>query len=129
MKFYWLQDQVKQGQFRIFWAPGKIYLADYQSKVQPASVHRALQPIYLYVEGKSPTTLQGCDKILESLAAGTSAVTSQYMNTTAQFGSCNQASHTQSQLTQLVYDIALIISFNQGLLHRVGGGGQLRALY
>jgi hypothetical protein len=109
MKFYWLQDQVKQGQFRIFWAPGKIYLADYQSKVQPASVHRALQPIYLYVEGKSPTTLQGCDKILESLAAGTNSkdtVTSQYLKTTTQFGSCNQASHTKSQLIHLVRNIA-----------------------
>jgi hypothetical protein len=42
MRFYWLQDRVKQGQFRIFWAPGKISLADYQSKVQPASVHKAV---------------------------------------------------------------------------------------
>jgi hypothetical protein len=46
------------------------------------------------------------DKILESLASGTNAVTSRYLNTTAQFGSCHQASHTQSQLTQLVYNIA-----------------------
>jgi hypothetical protein len=46
------------------------------------------------------------DKILESLASGTTAVTSQYLNTTAQFGSCHQASHTQSQLNQLVYNIA-----------------------
>jgi hypothetical protein len=42
MKFYWLQDRVEQGQFRIFWAPGKINLADYQSKVQPTSVHKAV---------------------------------------------------------------------------------------
>jgi hypothetical protein len=55
MRFYWLQDQVEQGQFRIFWAPGKVNLADYQSKVQPTSVHKAVRPIYLYVEGKSPT--------------------------------------------------------------------------
>ena len=34
MQFYWLQDRVKQGQFRVLWAPGKINLADYQSKVQ-----------------------------------------------------------------------------------------------
>jgi hypothetical protein len=79
MQFYWLQDRVKQRQFRIFWAPGKINLADYQSKVQPTSVHKAVCPIYLYVEGKSPTTLQGCDKILESLASGTSAVNSRYL--------------------------------------------------
>jgi hypothetical protein len=94
MRFYWLQDRVEQGQFRIFWAPGKINLADYQSKVQPTSVHKAVRPIYLYVEGKSPTILQGCYKILESLASGTNTVTSRYLNTT---GSCNQASHNQLQ--------------------------------
>jgi hypothetical protein len=42
MRFYWLQDRVEQGQYRIFWAPGKINLADYQSKVQPTSVHKAV---------------------------------------------------------------------------------------
>ena len=67
VRFYWLQDRVKQRQFRVFWAPGKINLADYQSKVQPTNVHGAVRPIYLYVECKSPTMLQGCDKILEFL--------------------------------------------------------------
>jgi hypothetical protein len=42
MRFYWLQDRVEQGQFRIFGATGKINLADYQSKVQPTSVHKAV---------------------------------------------------------------------------------------
>ena len=40
MRFYWFQDRVEQGQFRVFWAPGKINLADYQSKVQPTSVQQ-----------------------------------------------------------------------------------------
>jgi hypothetical protein len=109
MRFYWLQDRVEQGQFRIFWAPGKTNLADYQSKVQPTSVHQAVRPLYLYIEGKSPTTLQGCDKILESLASGTNSkesVTSQYIKTTAQYDSCNKASHTQSQSIHLVRNIA-----------------------
>jgi hypothetical protein len=94
MRFYWLQDRVEQGQFRIFWAPGEINLADYQSKVQPISVHKAVQPIYLYVEGKSLTTPQRCGKILESLASRTITVTSRYSNNTAQFGSCHQVRHT-----------------------------------
>jgi hypothetical protein len=105
MRFYWLQDRVEQGQFRVFWAPGKINLADYQSKVQPTSVHKAVQPIYLYVEGKSPTTLQGCDKILESLGVGkagnaakTAPLLASTLKTTAPYGSCNQARHTTSQL-------------------------------
>ena len=130
MRFYWLQDRVEQGQFRIFWAPGKINLADYQSKVQPKSVHRAVRPIYLYVEGKSPTTLQGCDKILEALSAGNATKSTprlaSTLKTTAQLGSiggiynqparislnrCNQAVsrliqiHTDS-LIQTVYNIA-----------------------
>jgi hypothetical protein len=106
MRFYWLQDRVEQGQFKIFWAPGKINLADYHSKVQPTTVHRALRPIYLYEEGKSPSTLQGCDKILESLVTGTKAVTSRYLKTTVSNGSCHQASHQQSQLRLAILRIA-----------------------
>ena len=75
MRFYWVQDRVEQNQLKVFWAPGVINLADYQSKVQPTSVHRALRPIYLYEKGKSPATLQGCDKILKSLASGTKPIT------------------------------------------------------
>jgi hypothetical protein len=116
MRFYWLQDRVEQGQFRVFWAPGKINLADYQSKVQPTSVHKAVRPIYLYVEGKSPTTLQGCDKILEALGAGNAGkdagttkrapLLASTLKTTALYGSCNQASHTTSQLIHSVRKIA-----------------------
>jgi hypothetical protein len=50
------------------------------------------------------------DKILESLANGTNskdAVTSQYIKTTAQYDSCNKASHTQPQSNiHLVHKIA-----------------------
>jgi hypothetical protein len=28
MRFCWLQDQVEQGQFKIYWAPGKYNLAE-----------------------------------------------------------------------------------------------------
>ena len=31
-RFYWLQDRVEQGKFRVFWAPGKYNLADYLTK-------------------------------------------------------------------------------------------------
>jgi hypothetical protein len=46
------------------------------------------------------------DKILESLASGTNTATSRYSDNTAQYGSCHQASHNQSQTNQLVYNIA-----------------------
>eukprot|EP00978_Attheya_sp_CCMP212_P015192 scaffold39147_cov55-Attheya_sp.AAC.5 len=56
----------EQGQFRFFWAPGKLNLADYHTKKHPASHHTKVRPIYLYIEGKSPSLSQGCDKILTS---------------------------------------------------------------
>jgi hypothetical protein len=68
MQFWWLADRVEQNQFRIFWAPGSVNLAIYFSKKHPASHHVKVRPIYLYMNGKSPSLLQGCDKILTSRA-------------------------------------------------------------
>ena len=65
MRFWWLVDRTEQGQFRIYWAPGVINLADYFTKKHPESHHQKLRPIYIYEEGKSPDSLQGCVKILE----------------------------------------------------------------
>ena len=40
MRFHWLRDRESQGQFRIFWRPGKLNRADYWSKTQhPPSHH------------------------------------------------------------------------------------------
>ena len=66
MRFWWLVDRVEQGQFRFFWAPGNVNLADYFSKKHPASHHKKVRPIYLHIKGQSPTLVQGCDKILIS---------------------------------------------------------------
>ena len=65
-RFYWLQDRVEQGEFRVFWAPGKYNLADYFTKYHSPATHRKLRPIYTYMKGKSPTSLQGCIEILTS---------------------------------------------------------------
>ena len=64
MRFWWLIDRVEQNQFRIFWAPGRINLADYFSKKHPASHHKKVRPIYINIKGASPSLIQGCDKIL-----------------------------------------------------------------
>jgi hypothetical protein len=32
MRFYWIKDRVKQGQFKIYWGPGFQNLADYFTK-------------------------------------------------------------------------------------------------
>ena len=66
-RFYWLQDRVEQGEFRVFCAPGENNLADYFTKYYSPATHRQLRPIYTYVEGQSPTSLQGCIEILTSI--------------------------------------------------------------
>ena len=48
MRFYWIRDRVRQGQFKIFWNKGKTNRADYFSKHHPASHHQAIRSTYLY---------------------------------------------------------------------------------
>ena len=66
VRFWWLVDRTEQGQFRFFWAPGMLNLADYYTKKHPASHHKKVRPIYLYIEGKSHKGVWQCDKILTS---------------------------------------------------------------
>jgi hypothetical protein len=51
MRFYWIRDRVRQGQFKIYWSKGQTNCADYFSKHHPASHHQAIRSTYLY----SPT--------------------------------------------------------------------------
>eukprot|EP00536_Pseudo-nitzschia_multiseries_P015592 jgi/Psemu1/43163/gm1.43163_g len=68
MRFYWLNDRAEQGQFNIFWEPGKHNLAVYPSKHHQGSHHRRVRPIYLY-EPDSPWTIQGCIELLDPVNA------------------------------------------------------------
>ena len=63
MRFYWLIDRAKQGQFSIYWARGETNLADYFTKHHPGSHHRRVRPIYTTTK-HSPTSLQGCIDLL-----------------------------------------------------------------
>jgi hypothetical protein len=47
MRFYWIQDRVKQKQFDIHWRPGTTNLADYFTKHHATSHHRKMRPTYL----------------------------------------------------------------------------------
>jgi hypothetical protein len=47
MRFYWIRDRVRQGQFLVYWSKGKGNLADYFSKHHPASHHTAVRSTYL----------------------------------------------------------------------------------
>ena len=51
MRFYWIRDRVRQGQFKIYWSKGQTNRADYFSKHHPTSHHQAIRSTYLY----SPT--------------------------------------------------------------------------
>jgi hypothetical protein len=74
MRYYWLRDRVKQGQFIVQWEPGKFNLADYFTKHHPPAHHSALRPVYLFDANCIPD-LQGCIKILGSRATGKLAAT------------------------------------------------------
>ena len=56
MRFHWLRDRESQGQFRIYWRPGKNNKADYWSKTQhPPALHRdvrseILTPLKVLIE-------------------------------------------------------------------------------
>jgi hypothetical protein len=63
MRFYWLKDRVKQGQFRIYWEPGHTNLANYYTKHHPPCHHNRVRPVYTYTE-HSPESLQGCIELL-----------------------------------------------------------------
>ena len=69
MRFYWVRDRVKQGQFVIFWAPGSLNLADYHTKHHSPAHHRLMRSKYLHIPiaanavifpGLAPSVLRGC---------------------------------------------------------------------
>ena len=47
MRFYWIQDRVKQGQYYIYWQQGSENMADYFTKHHPARHHRHMRDNYL----------------------------------------------------------------------------------
>jgi hypothetical protein len=62
MRFYWVRDRSEQNQFKIYWAPGKVNLADYQTKHHPGHHHQTMIPYFLH-EPKTPINqsfLGGC---------------------------------------------------------------------
>eukprot|EP00957_Ditylum_brightwellii_P161152 12270382-Ditylum_brightwellii.AAC.1 len=40
MQFYWVKGRVKQGQFKIYWEPGRNNKADYFTKHHPPAHHK-----------------------------------------------------------------------------------------
>ena len=63
MRFYWLKDRVTQRMFKVYWAPGKVNLADYFLKHHPASHVKKVRKLYVN-EPASPRNISACNKIL-----------------------------------------------------------------
>ena len=62
MRFYWLQDRVRQGQFLIYWRPGTDNLGDYYTKHHPASHHRRIRHHFLHPPA-GPLTFTPCEGV------------------------------------------------------------------
>jgi hypothetical protein len=62
MRFYWVQDRIKQGHYLVYWRPGSTNLADYFTKHHSTAHHRTMRPVYLLTPSsqRAPASLQGC---------------------------------------------------------------------
>jgi len=45
MRFHWVRDRVRQGQFQVIWRKGSENLADYFTKNHPPSHYRMMRPV------------------------------------------------------------------------------------
>jgi hypothetical protein len=50
MRFYWIKDRVKQGQFNVYWGPGFQNLADYFTKHHSLAHHKRMRYIYIHAD-------------------------------------------------------------------------------
>jgi hypothetical protein len=67
MKYYWLQDRVRQKQFDVYWCPGKEILGGYHTKHHSAQNHKDLRHITLH-QANSLNVLRGCVKLPQPLS-------------------------------------------------------------
>ena len=52
MRFYWIRDRVRQGQFHVFWRRGTSNRADYFTKHHSPAHHQAIRSAYLHDPNK-----------------------------------------------------------------------------
>jgi hypothetical protein len=67
MRFYWIKDRVKQGQFKIYWGPGFQNLAEYFTKHHSPPHHKRIRNVYIDADerlikrkGIHDSALRGC---------------------------------------------------------------------
>ena len=64
MRFYWIRDRVRQGQFRVHWKRGNTNLADYFTKHHPPSHHIEVRPTYLQTAKLALRSEPECEGVL-----------------------------------------------------------------
>jgi hypothetical protein len=47
IRFYWIHDRIKQGQFLVYWAPNTYNLADYFTEHHSTAHHKLMRSCYL----------------------------------------------------------------------------------
>jgi hypothetical protein len=52
MRYFWVQDQVTLGKYKIYWNKGKTNLADYFTKHHPTSHHQDIRSVYIFDKDK-----------------------------------------------------------------------------
>jgi hypothetical protein len=67
MRFHWVKDRVKQGQFNVYWGPGFQNLVDYFTKHHSSVHHKRIRDIYIHAnerlinrEGIRDSASRGC---------------------------------------------------------------------
>jgi hypothetical protein len=67
MRFYWIKDRVKQGQFNVYWGPCYQNLADYFTKHHSPAHHKRIRDVYIHADerpinqkGIRDSALGGC---------------------------------------------------------------------
>eukprot|EP00957_Ditylum_brightwellii_P008692 659926-Ditylum_brightwellii.AAC.1 len=68
MRYFWILDQIQQGNFNVIWRPGQENLVDYPTKHHPAAHHQCIRPYYIHTTDSprflpralAPHLLRGC---------------------------------------------------------------------
>jgi hypothetical protein len=67
MRFYWIKDRVRQGQFHVYWGPCYQNLANYFTKYHSPVHNKRMREIYIHADkqpinrkGIRDSTLRGC---------------------------------------------------------------------
>jgi hypothetical protein len=67
MRFYWIEDRVKQEKNNVYWGPGYQSLVDYITKHHSPTHHKRMREIYIHADelpmnrkGIRDSALRGC---------------------------------------------------------------------